>query len=218
MTSREQLCRKIISVVLCPLVVICGIGWLWLEFPSSPPRSWSCFKESPFQILSWPIPTSCVAGRCGDLVVNPCPQSLLHSQLWWSSNNMDKNLHGQNDFSFLPCSCFIRKVLKNQLLTIACAATDYGKCLGQCCKETSDGLECFCSLSSTPILGKLHKLLLDNEGLGWGLYYINEFQCVSTSTAVIFPVPSHQLRERFMQTPWTVWFFILLSYFPTDSL
>ena len=127
---------RIMTVVLCPLVVICVIGWQWSELASSLPSDLSCFEESPFQILPWPVPASCVVRRCADLVANPSPQSPLHSQLWLAADRQitwaKPFLYSQHVFSLLPYSCFVRKFLKNRLLTIAPAITDCGKCLGTC--------------------------------------------------------------------------------------
>lgn len=82
----EVFCRIIIAV-LCPLVVICVIGWQWPELASSLPSHLSCFEESPFQILSWLVPASWVVGRCGNLVKNSSPQSPLHSHLWLAGDH-----------------------------------------------------------------------------------------------------------------------------------
>lgn len=141
--QRAQVFWRIITVVLCPLVVIFVISWQWPELASSLPSD-LCFEESTLQILSQPVPASWVVGRPGDLVVNPSPQIALHSQLWLAGDHQITQaqliLHGWNVFSFLCCSCFRRKFLKNKLPTIAPAITDYGKCLGTCaCAHDGNG-------------------------------------------------------------------------------
>lgn len=141
--QREWFFWEIITVVLCPLVVICVISWWWTGFST-------LFRLVMFLGVS----------SLNHLLACPC--LLCGWKMWWSSckpyspkssvfpagNHQITQArsipHGQN--YFLPCSCFIRQFSKNQLLTVAPAITDYGKCLGTCA-SAHDGKGNFAKIS-----------------------------------------------------------------------